>query len=168
VRVLLVAGGVLLAASAGAQVVKRNVATLPFQAGVIAIDARSDAHVVVGGATGDSTEAVVLRRLDARQWADSISRLLRLRPRAPHGERVFRVTVTDSATGAGVTFSRHVVGKTSSYRLFFANAHYGGFRFDLAASEARLFADKLNAAVRLSRTLSRPVRTPGARAAPPR
>lgn len=167
-RLLLVAGGVLLAASAGAQVVKRNVATLPFQAGVIAIDARSDAHVVVGGAAGDSTEAVVLRRIDARQWADSISHLLRLRVRAPRGERVFRATVTDTASGAGVTFSRHVTGKTSAYRLFFANAHYGGFRFDLEATEVRLFVDKINAAVRLSRTLSRPLRSPGVRAAPPR
>ena len=167
-RILLVAGGVLFAAGAGAQVVKRNAATLPFEAGVIAIDARSDAHVVIGGATGDSTQVVVIRTLDARQWADSISRLLRLHPRASRSERVFRVTVTDTATGAGVTFSRHVLGKTSSYRLYFANARYGGFRFDLQATEARLFLDKLNAGVRLSRTLSRPARPPSARPKPPR
>ncbi|MGH7627033.1 MAG: hypothetical protein ACREOJ_17175 [Gemmatimonadaceae bacterium] len=167
-HILLVAGGALLAASAGAQVVKRNAATLPFQAGVIAIDVRSDAHVVIGGATGDSTEVVVLRRLDARQWADSISHLLRLHPRASASERVFRATVTDSASGAGVTFSRHVLGKTSSYRLYFANARYGGFRFDLEATEARLFLEKLNLGVRLSRTLSRPVRPPPAKRTPPR
>lgn len=137
-----------LASPGGAQVARRNVATLPFDQGVIVVDAHGDGRVVIGAAHGDSTIAIPLRAGAVREWADSIARFVARRVAVSRRTRTFRSTVTNPETGAGVTFTRQVTRGKSTYRLFFANTSYGGFPFEVSKQEADVLARALRRGVK--------------------
>src|SRR5690606_35676585 len=115
--------GMAHAAAARAQgdVVRRNVATLPFEHGLIVIDAHSDGKVVIGASAGDSTIATPFPAAEVRQWADSTARLLARRVPKSVKERLYRSGIVARETGAGISFTRRIVSGRSIYRLFFAN-----------------------------------------------
>jgi hypothetical protein len=160
--------GLALAAvssAAAAQVQRRNVATLPFTDGVIAVDAHSDGSLVIGAAHGDSTIAIALPAFAVAQWADSTARLIARRVPKSRRAHVYQSAVDNHETGAGISFTRHVVGDTSVYRLFFADTTYGGFPFTLSRREAQLFMDALRRGVKVVRAMTKP---PAKRRSPPR
>jgi hypothetical protein len=138
------------------QVTRRTVATLPFDSGLIVIDAHSDGSIVVGASTDTNTIATPLPAPAVKEWADSTARLLALRPRSTKAPRAYRATVVNQETGAGITFTRHVTGGQSTYRLFFADSSFGGFPFAVSRHEAQLLVDNLRRAVTVSRTLAAP------------
>jgi hypothetical protein len=140
-------------------VVRRNAATLPFEHGLIVIDAHSDGQVVVGASVGDSTIATPLPAPEVKLWADSTARLLARRVPKAAKPRVYRSGVVNRETSAGISFTRRISGGKSSYRLFFANTSYGGFPFDVSRSEADQLVQSLRSAVKMARALSRPPRS---------
>ncbi|MBX6333391.1 MAG: hypothetical protein IRY91_16205 [Gemmatimonadaceae bacterium] len=141
--------------SVAAPVVRRNVAKLPFEDGAIVVDAHSDGAIVVGAAHDDSTIAIALPGPAVREWADSAARILAKRIRNARTPRTYRALVTSPQTGEGISFTRQVSGKTSEYRLFFANAHYGGFPIEISPDEAELFVRVLHKAVRVARAMEK-------------
>lgn len=145
-------------AAAGAQgsVVRRNVATLPFEHGLIVIDAHSDGKVVIGASAGDSTIATPFPAAEVRRWADSTARLLARRVPKSVKQRVYRSGIVNQETSAGVSFTRHISAGKSAYRLFFANSSYGGFPLDVSRAEADQFVQSLRRAFRTARALSTP------------
>ena len=142
--------------AAQAPVVRRNAATLPFEHGLIVIDAHSDGKVVIGASAGDSTIATPLPAAEVKLWADSTARLLARRVPKAAKPRVYRSGIVNRETSAGISFTRRINAGKSSYRLFFANSSYGGFPFDLSRSEADQFVKSLRGAVRMSRALAKP------------
>jgi hypothetical protein len=147
------------AARAQGDVVRRNVATLPFEHGLIVIDAHSDGKVVIGASAGDSTIATPFPALEVRQWADSTVRLLARRVPKSVKERVYRSGIVNRETSAGVSFTRRITAGKSAYRLFFANSNYGGFPLDVSRAEADQFVQSLRRAFRTARELSSPPRS---------
>jgi hypothetical protein len=141
--------------SVAAPVVRRNVAKLPFEDGAIVVDAHSDGAVVIGAAHDDSTIAISFTGHAVREWADSAARILAKRIRNAKTPRAYRALVTSPQTGEGISFTRQVSGKTSEYRLFFANAHYGGFPIEVARDEAELLVRVLHKAARVARAMER-------------
>jgi hypothetical protein len=145
--------------SAQGDVVRRNVATLPFEHGLIVIDAHSDGKVVIGASAGDSTIATPFPAAEVRQWADSTARLLARRVPKSVKERVYRSGIVNRETSAGVSFTRRISSGKSAYRLFFANSSYGGFPLDVSRAEADQFVKSLQRAFRTARELSSPPRS---------
>ena len=139
-------------------VVRRNAATLPFEHGLIVVDAHSDGTVVVGASAGDSTIATPLPASQVKLWADSTARLLARRVPRTAKARVYRSSVVNRETSAGISFTRRINAGKSSYRFFFANTSYGGFPFDVSRSEADQFVRSLRSAVKMVRELSKPQR----------
>lgn len=142
--------------AAQAPVRRSNVATLPFEDGLIVLDAHSDGRVVIGASHGDSTIAVSLPAEQVKLWADSTARLLARRVRKSSERRSYRSSVVNHEIGGGVSFTRHVTAGESVYRLYFANTTYGGFPFDLSRDEGGIFVHSLREAVRRARELSAP------------
>jgi hypothetical protein len=140
-------------------VVRRNAATLPFEHGLIVIDAHSDGKVVIGASAGDSTIATPLPAAEVNRWADSTARLLARRVPKSVKQRVYRSGVVNRETSAGISFTRRISAGKSTYRLFFANSNYGGFPFDVNRAEADQFVKALRRAVRTARELSTPPRS---------
>lgn len=140
-------------------VVRRNAATLPFEHGLIVIDAHGDGKVVVGASAGDSTIATPLPAAEVKLWADSTARLLARRVGRTAKPRVYRSNIVNRETSAGISFTRRINAGKSSYRLFFANTSYGGFPFDVSRNEADQFVRSLRRAVKMARDLSRPPRS---------
>jgi hypothetical protein len=156
--VLCVALAAPAAVRAQGSVVRRNVATLPFEHGLIVIDAHSDGKVVIGASAGDSTIATPFPAAEVRQWADSTARLLARRVPKTARERVYRSGIVNGETSAGVSFTRRISSGKSTYRLFFANSNYGGFPLDVSRAEAEQFVKSLQRAFRTARELSAPPR----------
>ncbi len=148
-------------AKLGAQgrVLRRNVATLPFEHGLIVIDAHSDGRVVIGASAGDSTIATPFPAAEVRIWADSTARLLARRVPKSVKERVYRSGIVNRETSAGVSFTRRIESGKSAYRLFFANSSYGGFPLDVSRAEADQFVQSLRRAFKTARDLSTPPRS---------
>jgi hypothetical protein len=140
-------------------VVRRNVATLPFENGLIVIDAHSDGKVVIGASAGDSTIATPFPAAEVGQWADSTARLLARRVPKSVKERVYRSGIVNRETSAGVSFTRRISSGKSAYRLFFANSSYGGFPLDVSRAEADQFVKSLRRAFKTARELSSPPRS---------
>jgi hypothetical protein len=140
-------------------VVRRNVATLPFEHGLIVIDAHSDGKVVIGASAGDSTIATPLPAPEVKLWADSTARLLARRVPKSVKQRVYRSGIVNRETSAGISFTRRINAGKSTYRLFFANSSYGGFPFDVSRAEADQFVKALRRSVRTARELSTPQRS---------
>jgi hypothetical protein len=151
----------LLPSGARAQgsIVRRNAATLPFEHGLIVIDAHSDGKVVVGASAGDSTIATPLAAAEVKLFADSTARLLARRVPKSVKQRVYRSGIVNRETSAGISFTRRIGSGKSTYRLFFANSSFGGFPFDLSRAEADQFVASLRRAVRTARELSAPPRS---------
>lgn len=148
---IIAAAAIAPLAAAGAQAaVHRNVATLALRNGVVAIDALSNGHVLVGASTDSGTVTVDLPVRTAREFADSTRRLVAHRVPVSRRERVYRSVATDGTTGAGVSFARHVMRGASIYRFFFSRADATGFPLDVDARELRLVLDALRKAVRLT------------------
>lgn len=145
--------------AAQGEVVKRNVATLPFEHGLIVIDAHSDSQVVIGASAGDSTIATPFPAAEVRLWADSTARLLARRVPRSVKQRVYRSGILNRETSAGVSFTRRINAGKSSYRIFFANSSYGGFPFDVSRAEAGQLVKALRRAVKTARDLSSPRRS---------
>lgn len=145
--------------AAQAPVVRRNVATLPFEHGLLVIDAHSDGQVVVGASVGDSTIATSFPAAQVRVWADSTARLLARRVPTKARPRVYRSGIVNRETSAGISFTRRIAAGKSRYRFFFANTSFGGFPFDMSRSEADHFVRSLRSAVKMARALSRPPRS---------
>lgn len=145
--------------AAQGDVVRRNAATLPFEHGLIVIDAHSDGRIVVGASAGDSTIATPLPAAEVKLWADSTARLLARRVPRKAKPRVYRSGIVNRETSAGISFTRRVDAGKSTYRLFFANTNYGGFPFDLTRSEADQLVKSLRGAVKMARELSMPRRS---------
>lgn len=142
------------AAPAGAQAaVHRTVATLALQHGVVGIDALSNGHVLIGGSTDAGNATVNLSVGAAQELADSIARIVARRV-GRRTTRVYRAIATDPATGAGVSFARHVTKGASAYRFFFANGGNTGFALDVSSRELGLVLHAVRRAVRLARTLT--------------
>ena len=148
-----------LRVEAQGSLVRRNVATLPFEHGLIVIDAHSDGKVVVGASAGDSTIATPLPAAEVKLFADSTARLLARRVPKSAKERVYRSGVVNSETSAGISFTRRISAGKSGYRLFFANSNFGGFPLDVSRAEADQFVASLRRAVRTARELSAPPRS---------
>lgn len=140
-------------------VVRRNVATLPFEHGLIVIDAHSDGKVVIGASAGDSTIATPFPAAEVKQWADSTARLLARRVPKSVKQRVYRSGIVEQETSAGVSFTRRIVSGRSSYRLFFANSSYGGFPLEVSRDEADQFVSALRRAFKMAREMSAPSRS---------
>ena len=140
-------------------VVRRNVATLPFEYGLIVIDAHSDGTVVVGASAGDSTIATPLPAAEVQLWADSTARILARRVPKNAKPRVYRSGIVNRETSAGISFTRRITAGKSAYRLFFANSSYGGFPFDLSRGETDQFVKSLRSAAKMARALTRPRRS---------
>lgn len=146
----------LIAAAAparGQAAVHRTVATLALQHGVIGIDALSTGHVLIGASTDAGTATVSLSGGVAQELADSIARISARRV-GTRTTRVYRTVGTDPATGAGVSFARHVTKGVSVYRFFFANGGNTGFPLDVSRRELTLVLRGLRRAVRVSQTLA--------------
>lgn len=158
IAVLLVASALLTAPKLEAQtsVVRRNVATLPFEHGLIVIDAHSDGKVVVGASVGDSTIATPFAAAEVKLFADSTARLLARTVPKSVKERSYRSGVVNGETSAGISFTRRINAGKSAYRFFFANSDFGGFPFDVSRVEADQFVASLRRAVRTARALSAP------------
>ncbi|HEU4585682.1 MAG TPA: hypothetical protein VFR95_08020 [Gemmatimonadaceae bacterium] len=146
-------------ARAQGAVVRRNVATLPFENGLIVIDAHSDGKVVIGASAGDSTIATPFPAAEVRQWADSTAKLLARRVPKSVKQRLYRSGIVNSETSAGVSFTRRIASGNSTYRLFFANSSYGGFPIDVTREEVDQFVKSLQRAFRTARDLSAPPRS---------
>lgn len=161
--VLLAAAAMLtpLASPVAAQkaVTRQNAATLPFEHGLIVVDVHSDSQIVIGASAGDSTIATPLPASEVKLWADSTARLLARRVPKTAKPRVYRSSIVNRETSAGLSFTRRIVGGRSSYRLFFANTSYGGFPFDVTRDEADQFVRSLRSAVKKARALSTPPRS---------
>jgi hypothetical protein len=140
-------------------VVRRNAATLPFENGLIVIDAHSDGKVVIGASAGDSTIATPLPAAEVKLWADSTARLIARRVPKSVKQRVYRSGIVNRETSAGISFTRRISAGKSSYRLFFANSNYGGFPFDVSRAEADQLVKALRRAVRTARELATPPRS---------
>lgn len=156
--VLVLAGGVAaqqVRPAERARPAQRNVAKLLFDAGVIAVDARGDAHIVIGAAVGDSTLIVPIPVPRAREWIDSTAAILARRVRRSRRPRHYRSLMVDPDSGAGVSLTRHVVSGRSTYRLFFANTSFGGFPMDISRREADLLVKAVRRAVAASRAMAR-------------
>jgi hypothetical protein len=151
---LLLAMLLALPLAAQTRVIRRNVATLPFEDGLIVVDAHSDGKVVIGASHGDSTSATPLPAATVKEWADSTARLLARRVPRSSKPRVYRSSMVNPETGAGVSFTRRVTRGKSTYRLFFANARYGGFPFELSKGEGELLVHSLRKAEKTARALS--------------
>ena len=145
--------------AAQAPAVRRNAATLPFEHGLLVIDAHSDGQVVVGASVGDSTIATSFPAAEVKLWADSTARLLARRVPKAAKPRVYRSGIVNRETSAGISFTRRISAGKSSYRIFFANSSYGGFPFDLSRSEVDQFVKSLRGAVRMARELAKPHRS---------
>lgn len=160
----------IAARSAAAQVVRRNVAKLVFDSGVIVIDAHGDATVVVGAAAGDGKDVLSVSARQAREWADSAGAILARRVPSSKMPRAYRALLVDRASGAGMSITRHVLRGRSTYRLFFADTAYGGFPMALSRREASLLARAMRRAAAEAARLARPprprVHAPRRRAAP--
>lgn len=146
-------------AEAQGNVVRRNVATLPFEHGLIVIDAHSDGKVVIGASAGDSTIATPLPAAEVKLWADSTARILARRVAKSVKQRVYRSGIVNRETSAGISFTRRIDAGKSSYRLFFANSNFGGFPFDLTRAEADQLVKALRRSVKTARALSTPPRS---------
>jgi hypothetical protein len=146
-------------AEAQGNVVRRNVATLPFEHGLIVIDAHSDGKVVIGASAGDSTIATPLAAAQVKSWADSTARLLARRVARSVKQRVYRSGIVNRETSAGISFTRRIDSGKSTYRLFFANSNFGGFPFDLSRGEADQLVKALRRSVKTARELSAPHRS---------
>jgi hypothetical protein len=144
-----------VAPTALAPVARRNVAKLVFDDGVIAVDAHSDGRVVIGAAHGDSTLAISITARGAKEWADSTARIVARRVRTSRTPRAYRSTVSSPDNGAGVSFTRHVERGVSTYRLFFANASYGGFPFEVSKRETGLLVRALRKAAVTARKMGK-------------
>jgi hypothetical protein len=155
------AAALIAARGVGAQgsVVRRNAATLPFEHGLIVIDAHSDGKVVIGASAGDSTIATPLPAAEVKLWADSTARLLARRVPKSVKQRVYSSGIVNRETSAGISFTRRISAGKSSYRLFFANSNYGGFPVDVSRAEADQLVTALRRAVRTARELSTPPRS---------
>jgi len=156
---VLLAPLVPLAVRAQGSVARRNVATLPFEHGLIVIDAHSDGKVVIGASAGDSTIATPFPSAEIAHWADSTARLLAHRVPASVKQRVYSSGVVNRETSAGISFTRRIASGKSSYRLFFANSDFGGFPLDVSRAEADQFVASLRRAVRTAREMSAPARS---------
>jgi hypothetical protein len=141
---------------ASAQLRRRNVAKLAFDDGVIVIDARGDNKVDIGVAHGDSTLKLTLQPQALKEWTDSTNKLLTRAVPPTRKERVFRSSINELDSGAGVSFSRHVTRRGSTYALFFSNRSYGGFHFRLNRREAGILLSALRKSVPATRALSAP------------
>jgi hypothetical protein len=139
-------------------VVRRNVATLPFEHGLIVIDAHSDGKVVIGASAGDSTIATPLPAAEVKLWADSTARILARRVPKSVKQRVYRSGIVNRESSAGISFTRRISSGKSTYRLFFANSSYGGFPFDVGRAEADQLVKALRRSVKTARELSTPPR----------
>ncbi len=157
-RLLLLAAALGAPAALAAQgaVERRNAATLPFEHGLIVIDAHSDGKVVIGASAGDSTIATPFPGAEIRSWGDSTARLLARRVPRSAKQRVYRSGIVNRETSAGVSFTRRITAGESTYRLFFANSSYGGFPFDVSRAEADQFVKALRRAATMARELSSP------------
>ncbi len=131
----------------------RTVATLVLQHGVVGIDALSNGHVLIGASTDAGNATVNLSVGAARELADSIARI-RARQVGRRTTRVYRTVAADPATGAGVSFARHVTKGASTYRFFFANGGNTGFPLDVSAHEVSLVLRAVRRAAQLARTLT--------------
>lgn len=153
---LLCAFALLAPRESGAQgsVARRNVATLPFEHGLIVIDAHSDGKVVVGASAGDSTIATPFQAAEAKIFADSTARLLARRVPKSAKSRTYRSGIVNRETSAGISFTRRSSDGKSTYRLFFANSSFGGFPFDVSRAEADQFVASLRRSVRTAREMS--------------
>ncbi|HET7552050.1 MAG TPA: hypothetical protein VFK04_12205 [Gemmatimonadaceae bacterium] len=147
------------ALEAQGSVVRRNVATLPFEHGLIVIDAHSDGKVVIGASAGDSTIATPLPAAEVKLWADSTARLLARRVPKSVKQRVYRSGIVNRETSAGISFTRRISAGKSSYSLFFANSDYGGFPLGVSRAEADQFVKALRRSVKTARELSTPPRS---------
>jgi hypothetical protein len=148
----MLAGVIAVPASAQAAA-HRTVATLALQHGVIGIDALSNGHVLIGGSTDAGDATVNLSIGVAQELADSINKIVARRV-GTRTTRVYRTIASDPATGAGVSFARHVTKGTSAYRFFFANGGNTGFALDVSARELSLVVRAVRKAVHLARTLT--------------
>ena len=156
-RAAMVAPLVVLAiAGAGqAQVtVHRNVATLALDQGVIAIDALSNGHILVGASTSAGTATIPLTVFAARQFTDSTRRIIAHRVPVSRRERVYHSLATAEHSGAGVSFARHVTRGANVYRFFFSRDDATGFPLDVSARELKLVIEALQKGVREARTLT--------------
>ena len=147
------------AVQAQGSVVRRNVATLPFEHGLIVIDAHSDGKVVIGASAGDSTIATPLPAAEVKLWADSTARILARRVPKSVKQRVYRSGIVNRETSAGISFTRRINSGKSTYRLFFANSSYGGFPLDVGRAEADQLVKALRRSVKTARELSTPPRS---------
>lgn len=142
-----------------AAVVKRNAATLPFEKGLVVIDAHSDGKVVIGASVGDSTIATTFPGAEVRAWSDSTARLLARRVPRSARDRIYRSGIVNRETSAGVSFTRRIAAGESAYRFFFANSSYGGFPLDVSRAEADQFVKALRRAATMARDLANPPRS---------
>lgn len=150
--------------AAAAQTVRRTVATLPFDHGVIVIDAWSDGRVVVGGSATGGTTTVRLAPGAVTDFVGATERVMARRVAYSRRERIYRSEVDDDSTGAGVSLARHVVRGRSTYRLFFSDANASGFPIDVSPHELRLFLSQLRRGVETAQALA--VSPPAADSAP--
>jgi hypothetical protein len=147
------------AAATQGTVLRRNAATLPFESGLLVIDAHSDGKVVIGASVGDSTIAIPFPGAEVRAWADSTARLLARRVPRSAKDRIYRSGIVNRETSAGVSFTRRTASGESTYRLFFANSDYGGFPLDVSRAEVDQFVKALRRAATMARDLANPPRS---------
>lgn len=159
--VLLVLAAASVPAARAQAAVHRNVATLALEHGVIAVDALSNGHVLIGASTDGGTTTVNLPVRVAREFADSTRRLVAHCVPVSRHERVYRSLATDRTTGAGVSFARHVTRGVNVYRLFFSRADATGFPFEVNARELRLVLEALRKGVRSTKMFTAAADTSG-------
>jgi hypothetical protein len=147
---------------------RQTVARYGFREGVVGIDARSDGRIDIAGASGDSAITITVRAADARRWADTTPRLLARHAVPKRGETTQRSAMDEAAdSGAAIAFIRRASADTTTYRLFFANHHFGGFPLALAPEEATVLFRDVQRAARLADRLTRSA-TPRKKPARPR
>ena len=129
----------LSASNLPAQRAKRSIAKLAIGEGVIVVNARRDGRVEVGAASGNKVAALAFEARAVRDWADSVVKTLEQSgTRRLRKDIVYRTSVDEPEVhGGSMSFTRHVRGGKSTYRLFFADRNYTGFPVAVTRTEAR-------------------------------
>jgi hypothetical protein len=160
---------------ARAPVVRHAIAKLALGNAVVAIYASDSGTVDVGASAPGGTVLLHFLPADVTTWAAATTKILSTpaRVRRRRDTVVAPTTLTEPGVTAGaLTFERRATRRATSYSLFFANRHFGGFPVTITRQDARaLVAALLDAARKVGdATGSRPdTRTPPytSRARPP-
>jgi hypothetical protein len=124
----------------------------------IIMSARTDGKVEIAAAGEKNTVQVTVPGSEARQWADSTTKVLRSGLRGQLGALVsYRTELEEpGVTGTGVIFTRRIEKGESNYSIYFADEKFSGFTATITADEARIFVNAVRKTADAARRLAAP------------